>query len=140
MTPVLAADPTGIVPCGIDKDGNKKLDWDERCTLCDLIVGFKKIFDYVIKTIIIICLACATFAGVMYVVSSGSEKMITSAKDFLKGSLIGLAVVLCSWVIVNTVITILMPTKNNLGIGKASWSDFGEINCTTEDPNNLPIQ
>ena len=48
MTPVLAADPTGIVPCGIDKDGNKKLDWDERCTLCDLIVGFKKIFDYII--------------------------------------------------------------------------------------------
>ncbi|MBU2028828.1 hypothetical protein KJ761_02980, partial [Patescibacteria group bacterium] len=129
ISPVLAADE-GIVPCGLTGL------YSQRCTLCDLIVGFKKLFDYGITTIVIICLACATFAGVMYVVSSGSEKMITSAKDFLKGSLIGLAVVLCAWVIVNTVITVLMPTKTAtdaegfLGTGKTSWYNFGEIVCS----------
>ncbi len=126
VTPVLAAE--GIVPCGLTKE------YTDRCTLCDLISGFKKLFDYGIKTIIIICLACATFAGVMYVVSSGSEKMMESAKAFLKGSLIGLAVVLCSWVIVNTVITVLMPTQTDsdvggsLGISK-KWAEFGNLNC-----------
>lgn len=117
ISPVFAAD--GIVPCGHD---------GKACTLCDLIVGFKKLFDYGITTIIIICLACATFAGVMYIVSSGSESGMESAKSFLKGSLIGLAVVLCAWVIVNTVITVLMPTQDDLGIGK-KWYDFGDISC-----------
>lgn len=117
VSPVLAAD--GIVPCG----------HGTACTLCDLIVGIKKIFDYGIKIIAIITIACATFAGVMYVVSSGNESTMESAKNFLKASLIGLAVVLCAWVIVNTVITVLMPTKTDLGIGK-KWSEFGSINCS----------
>jgi hypothetical protein len=119
MIPVLAADGDGIVPCGHDK----------ACTLCDLITGLKKLFDYGITTIIIICLACATFAGVMYVVSSGNESTMESAKNFLKASLIGLAVVLSAWVIVNTVITVLIPTQSDLGIGKTSWYNFGTINC-----------
>jgi ABC-type nickel/cobalt efflux system permease component RcnA len=124
VSPVFAAD-TGIVPCGHDK----------ACTLCDLITGMKKLFDYGIKIIAVITLACATFAGVMYVVSSGNESTMESAKNFLKASLIGLAVVLCAWVIVNTVITVLMPTKTAtdaekfLGTGKTSWYDFGSINC-----------
>lgn len=113
--PVLAQ---GIVPCGHDK----------ACTLCDLIVGIKRLFDYGIKIIAVITIACATFAGVMYVVSSGNENAMKSAKAFLSASLIGLAVVLGAWVIVNTVITVLMPTKNDLGVGK-TWSNFGNINC-----------
>ena len=135
ITPVLAQ---GVVPCGIDKDGSGKLDWNERCTLCDLIVGIKKIFDYGIKTIAIITIACATFAGVMYVVSSGNESAMESAKNFLKASLIGLAVVLGAWVIVNTTIVWLMPTKTAtdsegfLGIEKTSWYNFNEIDCSEE--------
>lgn len=120
IPPVLAAD-TGIVPCGHD---------GKACTLCDLIVGFKKLFDYGITTIIIICLVCATFAGVMYIVSSGNESGMESAKAFLRGSLIGLAIVLCAWVIVNTVITVLMPTQDDLGIGK-KWYNFGDISCSS---------
>lgn len=118
VTPVLAQ---GIVPCGHDK----------ACTLCDLIVGIKKLFDYGLKIIAVITLACATFAGVMYVVSSGNEKTMESAKAFLSASLIGLAVVLGSWLIVNTTIAVLMPTKSDLGTGKASWYQFGDIDCTT---------
>lgn len=131
ITPVLAASGSaeGIVPCGLTSA------YADRCTLCDLIAGFKKLFDWGLRTIIIICLACATFAGVMYVVSSGNESTMESAKNFLKASLIGLAVVLCAWVIVNTVITVLMPTKTDtdtegsLGIGK-KWSEFGNIDCS----------
>jgi len=119
ISPVLAAD-TGIVPCGHD---------GKACTLCDLIVGFKKLFDYGIKTIAVITIVCATFAGVMYVVSSGNESTMESAKAFLRASLIGLAVVLGAWLIVNTVITVLMPTQDNLGIGK-KWSEFGNISCS----------
>jgi hypothetical protein len=119
VSPVLAQ---GIVPCGLDGT------YANRCTLCHLIVGIKKIFDYGIKIIAVITLACATFAGVMYVVSSGNESTMESAKAFLRASLIGLAVVLSAWVIVNTVITVLMPTKSDLGIGQ-KWYDFGSINC-----------
>jgi hypothetical protein len=140
VSPVLAQ---GIVPCGIDKDGSWKLDWAERCTLCDLIVGIKKIFDYGIKTIAIITLACATFAGVMYVVSSGNESAMESAKNFLKASLIGLAVVICAWLMVNTIITVLMPTKTttdtggSLGIGK-KWAEFGRLDCSDTAPRSTP--
>jgi hypothetical protein len=131
VTPVLAAD--GIVPCGLDGT------YSNRCTLCHLITGIKKIFDYGIKIIAVICLACATFAGVMYVVSSGNESTMESAKKFLSASLIGFAVVLGAWVIVNTTITVLMPTKKaadtggSMGIGKI-WSDFGSVNCTSTSP------
>jgi hypothetical protein len=122
VTPVLAQE--GIVPCSLDGS------YSNRCTLCHLITGIKKIFDYGIKIIAIITLACATFAGVMYIVSSGNEKSMESAKAFLKASLIGFAVVLGAWVMVNTTIKVLMPTKGDLGTGKTSWYQFGDINCS----------
>ena len=112
VSPVLAQ---GIVPCGLDSD------YMHRCDLSDLIIGLSRIFNYGIKIIAVITLACATFAGVMYVVSSGNESAMESAKAFLKAGLIGLAVVLCAWVIVNTTIVWLMPTKEGLGIGKKWW-------------------
>ena len=120
--PVLAAD-TGIVPCGLDST------YSNRCTLCHFIAGFQRIFEKAKNIIAIICLTCATFAGVMYVVSSGNESMINSAKAFLRASLIGLVIVLGAWIIVNTVITVLMPTQSDLGTGKTSWYSFGSLNC-----------
>ncbi len=117
---------SGIVPCGHDK----------MCTLCDLILGIKNLFDYGVKIIAAIALLCVFLAGAMYMVSSGNENMLSSAKAFLRASLIGLAVVLGSWVIVNTIITVIMPTKSDLGIGKTSWSNFGDINCSSSSSSN----
>ena len=137
VTPVLAAD--GIVPCGLTGI------FTERCTLCDLIKGFKILFDYGIKIIAVITLACATFAGVMYIVSSGNEGTMESAKKFLSASLIGFAVVLGAWVMVNTTITVLMPTKKAadtggiLGIGK-SWVDFGSVDCSSSTTDGGSIE
>ena len=133
--PVWAAD--GIVPCGHD---------GKACTLCDLIKGFKILFDYGIKIIAVITLACATFAGVMYIVSSGNEGTMESAKKFLSASLIGFAVVLGAWVMVNTTIKVLMPTKTAtdaegfLGTGKTSWVDFGSVDCSSSTATNGGLQ
>jgi len=112
-------EPTGgVVPCGTEAN-------PQPCTLCHLVVGFHNIVQYGLFLITIIALAGVTFAGVMYVLSSGNESMITSSKNFLKASVIGFAVVLAAWLIINQVL-LSISAKPDLGIEAINWYTF---NC-----------
>jgi len=128
---VPAAEPTGgLVPCGHGSDINN------RCTLCHLIVGFQKLVQYALYLAISIALVGVFFAGVIYIISTGDEGMMSAAKNFLRASLTGFALILGAWLIVNITLTVI-ATKDNtakstsenpgdmaLGIGVASWFQF----------------
>jgi hypothetical protein len=104
----------GLVPCGCP--GNP-------CTLCHLIIGFKKLIEYGMIILLASAIAAITIAGIMYMVSSGSEPAIQQAKSFLKAALIGLTVVLAAWLIVFTVLWGL-SAKGDLGVGVSGWNTF----------------
>ncbi len=107
----------GIVPCG---QGSNKAN---ACTLCDLIVGVKNVIDFGMEILISVAAVGVFIAGVMYVISSGNEQMVTTAKNFLSASLIGFTVVLSAWLIVNVVMWILVA-NGNLGVGATNWYTF----------------
>ncbi len=119
----------GIVPCG---NG----DASTACTLCDLIVGIHNVVKFGLDLVTVAALAGIFFAGVMYLISAGDEKMMTSAKSFLKASIIGFVVVFAGWLIVTTVIWVL-GTKSDMGIGVSSWNNF---TCNDKSSVGTPSQ
>ena len=84
--------------------------------------------------VITLALVAIFFSGVMYIISSGDEGMMTSAKGFLKASLIGFAVVLGGWLIVNVTMWVL-GAQGDLGIGIEKWNKF---TCNTK--SSIAIQ
>ncbi len=115
----------GLVTCG--KSGTGK---ENACGLCDLVRGMKTLVDYMRTIMVFISLAVITAMGVLYIVSAGNDGMITMAKNGIKFSLIGLAIILSAWLIVNTVIFSIFGAKSDLGV-RASFSITGGFifNC-----------
>ncbi len=114
------ADASGIVPCG--NPGQS------ACNLCDLIIGFHTLVGFLSGLLVTVALAGIFFAGVMYIVSSGDEGMMTSAKNFAKASVIGFAFVMGAWLIVNVTMWAL-SVRPDLGIKQTNWYTF---DCTSK--------
>ena len=131
---VLAADTAngGIVPCGT---GN-----NPPCTLCHLVIGVKGVIDWGMKVMTFFAIAIIVAMAIVYVVSAGNSGMMSKAKDGIKATLIGFAVMLGSWVMIN----FFMLTLANNGVGHATnWYTFTcsttsktqQANQTTPPPN-----
>jgi hypothetical protein len=106
---------TGIVPCG--ENG-------KPCTLCDLIIGFHNLINWGKNILVTVTMVAIFLSGILYVVSTGSEKIITKAKSFLAASLTGFAITLAAWLIVNTVIYWAANAKPDLDIKITNWNTF----------------
>jgi len=117
---------TGIVPCGRNTGTAEEM---APCTLCHLVVGFQRLVQYGMYMVVTLALVGIFFAGVMYMVSTGDENMMTQAKGFLKVSLIGFAVVIGGWLIVNVTMWVLGARGTGdeggvLGIKIVKWNEF----------------
>ncbi len=127
--PIFSAQ-AGLVPCGLSVD-DKDLAGDQTgaCTLCHLIVGIQNIVSFGLKLLITVAAVGIFIAGVMYIISSGSEEMMKNAKAFLTASLTGFTIVLCAWLIVNVIMWVL-SAKTKLGVEEANnWYTFS---CSTQ--------
>jgi hypothetical protein len=114
----------GLVPCGLNQGTPEEMS---PCTLCHLIIGIKRIIDFGLKTLVTVAFVGIFIAGVMYIISAGSEEMMKRAKEFLKASLTGFALVLCAWLIVNIVMWVL--STNITSMGATNWYTF---TCNTQ--------
>ncbi len=64
-------------------------------------------------------------AGVMYIVSAGSESLITTAKTAMKYALAGLIAMFLGWVLINTMIQTLLPVNEaEYGLRGNAWSGY----------------
>ncbi len=115
----LASASSGLVPCGTGVA--------DACTLCYLIVGIKGVIDFGSSIIIVVAITGITIAGVIYVVSAGNPSLTKKAKEFIVSVIIGVAIFLGAWLIVNIIMTVL--AKTDLGIQKTDWHTF---TCSTE--------
>ncbi len=120
--------PNGIVPCATEAN-------DVPCTLCHFIVGFYRLFQYGLYIVITAAFIAIFFAGTMYVISSGDEGMMTSAKSFLKAALIGFTVIVGAWLIVNITLW-LISAQPTLGVERTNWYTF---TCNTASSALTPV-
>jgi len=111
---------SGLVPCATEAN-------PEMCTLCHLIIGAQNIINYGLFILTFVAVTCLVIAGIIYIVSSGSEKITTMAKDFIRNILFGSAIILLGWVIINTTI-VYLATKGDLGLG---IEDKWKVTCNT---------
>lgn len=94
-----SASAQGIVPCGSPGQG--------ECTLCHLVIGFQNIMQFFLGLLFITTMLFITIAGVLYMVSSGNKSLMDWAKNALTYSLTGFVLLLCSWLIVTTILLAL---------------------------------
>lgn len=104
-----ALSAAGFVPCGRTSGTAAEM---APCTLCHIIVGGKNIMDWGMGVMVAIGLVVITAMGIFYIVSAGDEGMIKQAKSGIKSTLIGIAVILGAWLIVNTVLLLFAQEKD----------------------------
>lgn len=115
----------GLVPCGNSDQ--------ERCTLCHLISGIHGLIQWGGKILGIVALFALVVSGVIYLVSAGDSSMMESAKNFMKSALIGTAIFLCAWLIIQTVFYLLGANLSGISL-TGNWFTF-DINCLNVIPD-----
>lgn len=119
-TPANAA----LVPCGrsADDPATTAMDESKPCTACHLVLGGKGIIDWGLKVMTFIAIAVIVAMGILYIVSVGDKGLMETAKDGIKASLIGFAVMLGAWLIINTTLRIFSATIPGLTITSAGFT------------------
>lgn len=73
------------------------------CRLVDRIAGFLYVIGWSLALVVIL------WGGIMYMASGGAEDKITQAKKIIINGLIGTVIVVCSGVILSTLMYLLGP-------------------------------
>lgn len=63
----------------------------------------REIYKYLIGIVGIVAVVMMMFAGVLWIMSGGNQTQVQTAKSYIASSLIGLVLVLCSYVILKTI-------------------------------------
>lgn len=104
----------GLVPCGRTCD-DPTTDICEccPCTLCHLFVLFKRIVDEIVMLYaFLLAVLMIVVGGIILQTAGGDPGRIGGGKKILKSAIIGIAIILLSWLIVDTVITFLTPASS----------------------------
>jgi len=132
----------GLVPCGrtCDDPCTKNCEC-APCTLCHLFVLFKRIVDFLTINIVFpLAILMIVVGGVMFLTAGGDPGRIGNAKKILTATVIGLAIILAAWLIVDTVIMFLVPSSSPF----QNWETIdcpvcGDGNCDSgETTTNCP--
>lgn len=109
-----AAEPSApLVPCGRNQNfpGTPENETDP-CTICHIVVGGKGIIDWGIRIMTTVAITVLFAMAVLYVVSAGDEGLMGTAKSGIKAALIGFAIMLAAWLMVNITLTVLVDTTD----------------------------
>lgn len=110
-----------LVPCATEEN-------PDMCTLCDLFSGIQKLIKFGAGIVVIVCVFIIVIGGIIYIVSSGDSGMMEKAKGAIKAAVVGFAIFLCAWLIVNAVFAILGARISNVTSRPWYWYEF---NCST---------
>lgn len=95
-----------IVPCG-RSGADATADEKKPCTICHLVVGGNRIIEWGLKVMTFVGLAVIVAMAILYIVSTGNEGMMKTAKGGITAALAGFAIMLAAWLIVNVTLNIL---------------------------------
>ena len=121
--------PDGLVPCGRStNDPNTPEPENAPCTFCHFFVMLDRIIDWLIIVIApIAALLFIVIGGFLILVSRGNPVMYQKGRNFIVWALIGVAVMLSAWVLVNTFLQTVRVT---------SWTGLGtwwKLTCEIQE-------
>lgn len=87
----------GLVPCGTSET--------EECTLCDLLRLGQNIIVFLRNVGLALAALFTAWGGFLLLTSGESEERRAKGKDTLKTAIIGVIIILASWIIINTILT-----------------------------------
>ena len=100
------------------------------CDFCYIVSMAKAIVDFLIVATILITIIVIVVAGIRLVISRGNEQAMEAAKQYLTNAVVGLILVLASWLVIDTVMKILV--NQNVSSGGASLGVWHEITCGSQ--------
>lgn len=115
----------GLIPCGRtpnlqnangDPDLSTAINESDKCTICHVIIGGQGIMNWGLKVMTYIAITVIVAMAVMYIVSAGDNEMMTTAKGGIKASLVGFAIMLGAWLIINTTLRIFSANISGLTV------------------------
>jgi len=138
-SPLFADEPelSGFIPCGRTTGTPAEM---APCTLCHIIVGGQRIISWGMGVMTVIAIVVIVAMGILYIVSTGNEQMMSTAKSGIKATLIGFAVMLSAWLIVMTVLRVISVKQDDatheyiipkLTISPSGFSFTCDTNSTT---------
>ena len=131
-TAPLPATAAGLVPCGRTIGTAEE---QQPCTVCHIVVLGNNIVAYGLKLMTYAGLAVIVAMAIFYIVSTGDEGMMKTAKSGITAALIGFAVLLGAWLIVNTTLRILSVDKiEGLTISSSGFGFTCDTSSTTQKP------
>lgn len=110
----VSAQAASLVPCGRTEDdrATNGINESKPCTLCHIVIGANGVIQWGMNIMTVIAITVIFAMGVLYIISAGDEGMMKMAKEGMKAALIGFAIMLLAWLIVNIVITVLADTTS----------------------------
>ncbi len=107
----------GLVPCGGAGE--------PACQICHLWQLFSNVINFMIfKLTLPIGVFMIVIAGLMYLISAGEEKKIQLAKNIILNVVIGIVLIMSSWLIVDTLIKTLASQSSESGQVIWAWNEF----------------
>ena len=90
----------GIVPCGNSGEA--------ACTIDDFFSMLGKIYSFIVIDIATpLAVLAVTIGGILILISAGNPNLLCLGKKIFWSAVIGLALALCSWAIINTILTMI---------------------------------
>jgi len=108
-----------LVPCGRSSGTAAEM---APCTVCHIIVGAKTVIDWGMGIMTYVALAVIVAMAIMYIVSAGDQTMMGRAKEGIKASLVGFAIMLLAWLMVNVTINLLSATIDGLTVSSSGFT------------------
>ena len=138
-----------LVPCGRHcDDPGTDLDETKTCTICHLIILFKRVYDLLLSMLFIVSLVMLTVGGVVYIISTGNPGLTSMAKGLITKTLTGFGLFLVSWLLVFTILKFISANTDFLGDSPTNWFEFtcdieskfdtGTTAPTTTAPTTVP--
>lgn len=91
------------------------------CTLCDAMIVLRNIITFGFELVFGISTGMIAWGAIRLMAAGGNEKNISEAKKIIMSAIIGIAIAVSAWTIVNTVLSVFSPS----GIA-APWN---QITC-----------
>lgn len=126
-----------LVPCGRNCD-DPTTNNNEccACNFCHIFLLIKRIIDFLSPMAAVVVVVMFLTGGIMFITAAGNPDKITKARKALTSAVIGFAIVLLSWSIVNIVIAFATGHVKG-GIATIYGMKWNEINCDPDVPSGV---
>lgn len=120
----------GLIPCGLSEN-DPDTSWDDTvdCDLCGFLWVIKNVIDLLFKLGGTICFIIVVAGGILFLVAGGSENLVAVGKKIFSSAVIGLVIILCSWLAISAILG---------ATGYNATDNWYEFECEMPEPPPPP--